>query len=374
MRILFVTASSGSKGGGELYLLKLAQGLSRLGHSLALACAKHIRMDRLSESFEEYGEVFRIDYTNTYDLPGKSLHYLVSPKAFFPDLENAVCQWNPDILHLNKQNLEDALDLLKWFSLQKLPVVQTIHILRTPSELGARLGVFRNFVMKRSLQNWKIPTILIASESERAAFEHNKIVRWSVSEHIPNGVSPLPNARKSLSLNPLKFVAISRLHQQKRPFLWLDWARQILEKIPNAQFAWIGDGPLESQFIEAIRARSLAQVEYHGWVSDPERFINDSHYLMHSAAYEGQPFAILEALSAGLPVIADDALMLSQSELNPAMIPINDVLADEAILTNEELYSQKNEEALRIYESSYTLESMTSRTVDFYNRIVSEQY
>lgn len=53
MKILFVSTSSGSRGGGELYLIYLAKKLRQHGMEVALWCATHERMDELATSFSE---------------------------------------------------------------------------------------------------------------------------------------------------------------------------------------------------------------------------------------------------------------------------------------------------------------------------------
>src|SRR5688500_16843185 len=73
MKILLVSSSSGSRGGGELYLLYLGRALAQRGHSLTLWASTHTRMDELANSFSGIGEVLRSPYRNTYDHRGRSI-------------------------------------------------------------------------------------------------------------------------------------------------------------------------------------------------------------------------------------------------------------------------------------------------------------
>src|SRR5581483_1815307 len=73
MKILFASSSSGSRGGGELFLVYLGKALQQCGHELTLWVSSHPRMDEVSEKFAHIGKVVRANYTNTYDRAGRSL-------------------------------------------------------------------------------------------------------------------------------------------------------------------------------------------------------------------------------------------------------------------------------------------------------------
>src|SRR5687767_1172892 len=111
MKILLVSSSSGSRGGGELYLLCLARALLQRGHSVVLWASSHPRMDELANSFTAFGQVTRSSYRNTYDRRSRSLGSYLS----YLTPARVAREWralNVDFIHLNKQNLEDGLDLL----------------------------------------------------------------------------------------------------------------------------------------------------------------------------------------------------------------------------------------------------------------------
>src|SRR5678815_2084011 len=111
MKILLASTSSGSRGGGELALLYLGRALVARGHEVTLWASTHPRMDELTTQFAEFGSVRRSPYVNTYDRRGRSLSCYFDKATALRVGE----EWKalaPDIVHLNKQNLEDGLDLL----------------------------------------------------------------------------------------------------------------------------------------------------------------------------------------------------------------------------------------------------------------------
>lgn len=67
----------------------------------------------------------------------------------------------------------------------------------------------------------------------------------------------------------------------------------------------IGTGELQQRLQSAARRMGLARrVRFLGWLDDPWAGVKHYDAFVHTALWEGQPNALLEAMSTGLPVIA----------------------------------------------------------------------
>ena len=144
MRVLLVSSGSGSRGGGEIFLDYLGKGLSERGHEVLVWMPKHPRMDELAAKCARFARVVRADYCNTYDHPGRS----VSTSFNWRVSRRIANEWQalqPDVIHINKQNLEDGLDLLRASRLCGLPSVCTIHLTQTARYLRAKAAWLRDF-------------------------------------------------------------------------------------------------------------------------------------------------------------------------------------------------------------------------------------
>ena len=137
LKILLASTSSGSRGGGELYLCYLGRSLAARGHEVALWASSHPRMDELCALFGKIGTVLRQDYTNTYDRRFRSIASHLD-RASARAAAESWKKFAPDIVHLNKQNLEDGLDLLRAAGDCALPSLCTIHLRATSAH--ARRG------------------------------------------------------------------------------------------------------------------------------------------------------------------------------------------------------------------------------------------
>ena len=155
MRILLVSSGSGSRGGGEIFLDYLGQGLADRGHEVLIWIPAHTRMDELADNCARFARVIRPEYRNTYDHKARSLTTCFN----WGVSQRVMREWaalEPDVIHLNKQNLEDGLDLLRAARRSPLPSVCTIHLTQTAHHLRAKTSQLRDRIARTALgkYNW----------------------------------------------------------------------------------------------------------------------------------------------------------------------------------------------------------------------------
>lgn len=323
MRVLLVSSSSGSRGGGELFLLYLGQGLRALGHDPVLWASSHEKMDDLCSAFREWGEVVRSDYKNTYDRWNRSLP-MPFQKGHCHALATTWKRIQPDVIHINKQNLEDGLDLIEAANATGRPSVCTIHLTQTAGELGAFLGSWRDHHALRMLEAFSGPLISVS----RSRMEGLLNVRPALSGKlffVPNGVPTRsrpprdPNLLAQLrwSESDQIFCTLGRLVPQKGPSLFLRTARSILAAKPEAKFLWIGGGPSENWLRQQFAAEKMSdRLAVTGWVNEPTPWLALATVYLHPARYEGLPLSLLEAMQLGLPSWVQEEVW---SELEPPL-------------------------------------------------------
>jgi glycosyltransferase involved in cell wall biosynthesis len=100
---------------------------------------------------------------------------------------------------------------------------------------------------------------------------------------------------------------IGRFSWQKRPDLFLDVARQLIESGDSFCFYMIGNGDLLEQ--SKSRAAKLGIDDCVRFVSprdDIHVVLNSTDLLLITSSYEGAPLTILESLASGVPVVSSD--------------------------------------------------------------------
>ena len=98
---------------------------------------------------------------------------------------------------------------------------------------------------------------------------------------------------------------IGRIERQKNLDLFLDAAAILRERFPAARFVIVGDGSLRPRLEERVRADGLADaVRFAGNVEDVPALLAGLGQLWLTSDWEGTPNVVLEAMAAGLPVVA----------------------------------------------------------------------
>jgi glycosyltransferase involved in cell wall biosynthesis len=309
MRVLLVSGGSGARGGGEIFLEYLAKELTGRGHEVTVWIPIAARMDELAEKCSRHAKIVRSNYRNTYDYSTRSL-----ATCFNWSVSRRIAEeWRaiaPDVIHINKQNLEDGLDLLRAARLCTLPSICTIHITQTASYLRARLAWLRDLIARRQLREYR--GILVSVQAVREKALRDFIGDGARTATVLNGVPWVDRAamhserqRKRAELGvsdgELVVLGVGRLVAQKRPIRFLSIAKRLHEQVPQTRFVWVGDGSLAAQWREAIARDQMGDfVSCAGWQSDVLPFLLAGDVLLHVAEFEALPFVLIEAMAARL--------------------------------------------------------------------------
>jgi glycosyltransferase involved in cell wall biosynthesis len=100
---------------------------------------------------------------------------------------------------------------------------------------------------------------------------------------------------------------VARLEPEKGMEVFVDAAAKLAPAWPRAQFLVIGDGPLRAQLEhQAERLGIDDRVHFLGFRSDGRALIANLDVLAISSHSDGSPLAIVEAMAAGVPVVATE--------------------------------------------------------------------
>src|SRR5207249_1705808 len=104
---------------------------------------------------------------------------------------------------------------------------------------------------------------------------------------------------------PPTIVCIARFRAEKGHALLLDAFAQVAREVPDARLVLVGDGEL----LDAMKARARElgiadRVEFPGATSDIWAPLSDADVFALASISEAAGIAIMEAMAAGLPVVA----------------------------------------------------------------------
>jgi glycosyltransferase involved in cell wall biosynthesis len=125
---------------------------------------------------------------------------------------------------------------------------------------------------------------------------------------VPNGVTPPRPVQRSKGSGAVVVGSVCRLARQKGLTYLIAAAKAVLEERgDNARFSVAGDGPDLDLLKAEIDRRDLRDAfELVGGVAEPWDHLFSLDVFVLPSLWEGMPFVLLEAMGAGLPVVATD--------------------------------------------------------------------
>jgi glycosyltransferase involved in cell wall biosynthesis len=310
MKVLLVSSGSGSRGGGEIFLNYLGSALAERGHSVTTWMPAHARMNELASQCARFSQVVRAEFCNTYDYATRSLATVLNSRVS----NDVARQWDalgPDVIHVNKQNLEDGLDLLRAARVSGRPSVCTIHLTQTARYLRARGALLRDMVAWWELRKFEgeFAAVQEARRDELSSFLGSDARTTTIFNGVPlvdpaqrHALRSSMRAELNIADHQTLVVGVGRLGPQKRPFVFLDVARKLHAQHPQVRFVWVGDGELSAEWRAEVTRSGLSDVVLcTGWKSDVKPYLAAADLLLHTAEYEGLPFALIEAMSMAVP-------------------------------------------------------------------------
>jgi glycosyltransferase involved in cell wall biosynthesis len=130
---------------------------------------------------------------------------------------------------------------------------------------------------------------------------------------VANGIAPLVDrmpraqARRVLGLGDEQpvVVTVGRLTHMKAQWQLIDAVPDLVVRFPDLAVVLLGDGPLRDALVERSSALGVAHaVRFPGHRPDARLLLAAADVFVLPSRYEGMPLAALEAMEAGLPVVA----------------------------------------------------------------------
>lgn len=211
-----------------------------------------------------------------------------------------------DIIHSHGKGAGIYGRLLKILN-PKLKIIHTLHGLHISEYSFLQKTIYIN--IERFLSLLTNSFINVSYGEQKLCLEY-KLFLKSKSNVIYNGIKKLilyNKAKKQLNLNE-KFVitTISRFDYPKNMF----YAYEIAKKFKNNKnitFLWLGDGsdkkPLEKQ-----AKNENVNIIFTGFVEDIPLYLSETNIYLSTSRWEGLPYALIEAQSLGIPIVATDVV------------------------------------------------------------------
>jgi glycosyltransferase involved in cell wall biosynthesis len=209
-----------------------------------------------------------------------------------------------------------------WCRARRIAIVHTSqlypHIFGLPAAALARVPV--RISNRRSLYAGKT-FLQLAAQRAAQHFSHRIVANSAAAAArlraegvpadriavVPNGVdvSAFPMAARGSA--PHRVVVVANLRRVKGHDVLIRAAPHILRRFPAATFHVVGDGPLRDDLRALAAACGVASAfTFLGHQEDVADRLAESGVFVLPSRSESTPNALLEAMAAGLPVVASD--------------------------------------------------------------------
>ncbi|OGZ34362.1 MAG: hypothetical protein A2Y98_01005, partial [Candidatus Portnoybacteria bacterium RBG_19FT_COMBO_36_7] len=307
--LILITQSS--LGGAQKYVFDLATGLDKQKYEVAVAAGGD-------------GELFeRLKTADIQIFKRKCLKRPIFPPCdieAYLKLKKLFIEWQPDILHLNSSKVS----ILGSLAARNLPikVVYTVHgsVFQPPfSSLMSKLFLW--------LEKWTAKyknKIICVSENDRQLWLKYNVAPAEKLVTIHNGLKenldflPKDEARKEILGNAYeKFKnyqivgSIGYFYPDKNLETLIKAANLILNTLASKDkkivFAVIGSGPQEESLKLKVKSLKLTdKILFLGAVPEAHKYLKAFDVFAMPSVKEGLPYAILQAMAGGTPIIASD--------------------------------------------------------------------
>jgi glycosyltransferase involved in cell wall biosynthesis len=231
--------------------------------------------------------------------------------------------------------------------------------------------------------------VITVSEVSRKSYIEQGVDAGKVTA-IANGVRRFSHApiadrsalrqRLGIAESARVVITVGRLTEQKAHTDLLAAIPQVLRAEPQALFVWLGDGPLKAKLCDAIESDGLSQhVLMLGTRKDVPLFMQAADLLVMPSLFEGMPLVLLEAMAAGLPIVATNVggnAELIEDQVHGCLVPpANPAVLAHAIveaLAHPEQTERWRRAAQQRFESRFTVEQMAQTMDDLYRRLLCQ--
>ncbi len=216
--------------------------------------------------------------------------------------------FQPDIIHAHTLFYHTSLVAAAVAGRSRVPLILTLHLgaldalpqpYRTMSQLYERT-IGRTLLAAAS-------RIICVSEDVR---QHARALGAEGAKLVvvPNGVDTARFAPRCRVPAPVPTVlCVGRLIFNKGPHYLLDAAAAVRERGIPLRLVFAGDGPMEQTLRQQATRLNLDDVvEFRGRCDNVAALLAEADIFVRPSLTEGMSLAVLEAMAAGLPVVASD--------------------------------------------------------------------
>jgi len=288
------------------------------------------------------------------------------------ELSNFIKKNNIRIIHSHGKGAGIYSRLLKIFNFN-VKVVHTLHgfHIREYNKIKKIIYIF----IERLLALFTDKFINVSKGEQEICLKY-KLYPVNKSTVIYNGIKQLKkivDAKKILKLkNKFVITTISRFDYQKN----MSFAYEIAKRFRDNKeiiFLWIGDGN-DKKILEKQAKIEDVNIIFTGFTKDIPLYLSATDIYLSTSRWEGLPYALIEAQSLGIPIIATDVVGNNEvvidkyngylfKNITEAILYIN------LLLENKKIYKEFSNNALKNFKNKFEITTMVIKIEQIYKDV-----
>lgn len=372
MKIAHLIDTLISWGGAQTLLLTFAEMAKKFDVETVIVSARTERWENpIADLLRSHGvKVTMFNFKKLYDVRA------------VPAIARLLKQEQVDVVqtHLSHSNIYGCLA----GKLSGIPSVATLHNEKTVAYSRLRI--------RQSLEHYCLGhcTTRVVAVGQNVAMAYSSIVDSNKIDVIHNAVMPgvfltdqeRLSLRRELIGNPdhSLIVAVGRLSEQKGYFDMLEAFSRVSAQQPKARLVIIGDGRLSKEIKSHANSLDLSMsVLFAGERDDVRRILAASDIFLNTSHWEGLSIAMLEAMAAGLPIVAtrvgDAEKLLNNGKGILVNVSDTGAVAEELeyLLTNKDDRLTIGQNAKKFVEKHYLAEAWFEKLLGTYARVKQDK-
>lgn len=299
-------------------------------------------------------------------------------------LKDFVSKRKYTIVHTHNQGPLLYAGLAKVFG-GKFLLVHTEHINETKEISYSTKDILYNKFLYRQLDGF----ISIARHLTKYFRSHYNLSHAQLTT-IPNSIAietapslPISELRRELGLSDETVIVgnISALRPQKDHRTLIKAMEIIVSKMPNIVLVIAGEGESRHELFEYVRQFELGQhIRFLGYRPDVKELLAQFDLFVLSSLYEGLPLCILEAMAAGLAVVATNVEGTNELVRNgqtgllvPSKQPEQFADAIITVLRDQNLRERMGVAGQQLVADEYNFEKMIDSYASYYRAIMGKK-
>jgi len=367
LKIAYLINSLGA-GGAERHLARLVAGMKEKGHeTVVLVLSSRITGGAKNLANEIRKTGIKVIYLRSFGAgtPGRWLCLYFALRKFDPTILHS---------HLPRSDLAASAIKLVW---PNLPWISTLHDAYTKDKYRG----YWIFPFTRGAWQRGDHFIAVSNNAKQWAERELRLPMGKITVIYHGVPCPAFRPRKSTNLKIRRIGCLARYERRKGLETLIRCMAMVRQKSPSARLILAGSDPdgYSSHLRSVIRLEGVEkQVELAGFCKKPENFLRKLEIFVSPSLSEGFGIALIEAMAAGLPVVASNIYPFNHIVRNGVTgvlaEPDNPASFSQALiqlLANPKKTRLMGRAGLRRCRETFDLQSCIDKTEKFYRSLIN---